>query len=314
MTTVSIPGVDYAWSHPGGSALEAAGMKFAARYLSNGASKNISRAEADDLAEHGVWSVVVWESTATRPLSGRAAGVTDAQRAAAQAAAAGMPDSRPIYFAVDFDATAKQMPVVMAYLDGAASVLGRDRTGVYGGYDTVRAALDGRHATWAWQTRAWSEGRWDSRAHMRQGATRTIGGVSCDLNTATTADYGQWMPGRTPNITPQQEDDMTPDQDARLKRVETALADLPHSQWAYRNADMAKKNPAMPQAYGYLIQTNAAVKGLTAQVAALTATVGALATKGGLTAAEITAAAQAGAQAALAELGDALTPDTTKEN
>ncbi|CAG6392787.1 DUF1906 domain-containing protein [Streptomyces cocklensis] len=204
----SIPGVDYAWSHPGGSALKAAGKRFAARYLSNDADKNIARAEADDLAQHEVSSVVVWESTAKRPLAGRAAGISDAQVAQRQATAAGMPSGRPIYFAVDFDATAGQMATVMAYLDGAASVLGRARVGVYGGYDTVRAALDGRHATWAWQTRAWSEGRWDSRAHMRQGATQTIGGVSCDLNTALTTDYGQWMPGRTPNITPQQEDGM----------------------------------------------------------------------------------------------------------
>lgn len=50
---------------------------------------------------------------------------------------------------------------------------------------------------------------------------------------------------------------------------------------------------------------------LTAQNAALTAAVTKLAAGGGLTAAEITAAAQAGAQAALAELGDAL---TDKEN
>lgn len=45
---------------------------------------------------------------------------------------------------------------------------------------------------------------------------------------------------------------------------------------------------------------------LTAQLAALTATVGALAQGGGLTAAEIEAAAEAGARAALAELGEKL--------
>jgi hypothetical protein len=196
-------GVDYAWERPGGAALQRAGKTFAARYLSNDSKKNISRAEADDLAAHGVSSVVVWESTAARPLSGRAAGISDAKAAVTQATAAGMPPSRPVYFAVDFDATKGQLPAVMAYLDGAASVLGRERTGVYGGIDVVKAALDGRHVRWAWQTRAWSEGHWDPRAHIRQGATQKIGGVSCDLNTAMTADYGQWMPGRVP-----QEEDM----------------------------------------------------------------------------------------------------------
>lgn len=48
---------------------------------------------------------------------------------------------------------------------------------------------------------------------------------------------------------------------------------------------------------------------LTAQLAALTATVGALAQGGGLTAAEIQTAAEAGARAALAELGDRLQED-----
>jgi hypothetical protein len=200
-------GVDYAWSHPGGAALQKAGKQFAARYLSNDADKNITRTEADDLAEHEVSSVVVWESTAKRPLAGRTGGIADAKAAAKQAAAAGMPPPRPIYFAVDFDATSGQMATVMTYLDGAASVLGRTRVGVYGGYDTVKAALDGGHALWAWQTRAWSEGHWDPRAHIRQGATQTIGGVSCDLNTAYAADYGQWTPGKPP-IAPQQENSM----------------------------------------------------------------------------------------------------------
>jgi hypothetical protein len=221
---VTIQGVDYAWSHPGGKALAAAGKRFAARYLSTDADKNITRAEADDLAAHGVSSVVVWETTAKRPLSGRAAGISDAQAAQRQATAAGMPSGRPIYFAVDFDAQPSQMPTVMAYLDGAASVLGKARVGVYGGYDVVRAALDGKHAAWGWQTRAWSEGHWEPRARIRQGTTQTIGGVSCDLNTATAEDYGQWTPGQTPHTS--EEDDMPSTEEF----------------WGYRNAKAGDKH------------------------------------------------------------------------
>ncbi|MEU9349019.1 glycoside hydrolase family 25 protein [Streptomyces sp. NPDC048278] len=55
--------------------------------------------------------------------------------------------------------------------------------------------------------------------------------------------------------------------------------------------------------------TNKAVTALTAQVGAISATVGELAKGGGLTAAEIQAAAEAGAQAALAKLGDRLQED-----
>lgn len=195
---VSIPGVDYAWSHPGGAALKAAGKQFACRYLSPDNSKNLTRAEADDLAAHGVWCVVVYEATAQRALSGQAGGAADAKTAQAQAAACGIPSSRPIYFAVDFDATAAQQAAINSYLDGAASVLGRSRVGIYGGYYPVKRALDAGKATWAWQTIAWSGGQWDFRAVIRQGAQKTINGVSCDLDTAIAADYGQWMPGKTP--------------------------------------------------------------------------------------------------------------------
>ncbi|GHF73877.1 glycoside hydrolase family 25 protein [Streptomyces thermodiastaticus] len=70
--------------------------------------------------------------------------------------------------------------------------------------------------------------------------------------------------------------------------------------WAYKG-----KNEKQ-DAYAYLRGTNAAVKALTAQVGALTATVSKLAQGGGLDAAEIKAAAEAGAQAALDKLADAL--------
>jgi hypothetical protein len=78
-------------------------------------------------------------------------------------------------------------------------------------------------------------------------------------------------------------------------------------------------NPARPDAHGKPMLTPASSfqrsedshfdalrREFAAQTAALTAAVAALAKGGGLTAEQITAAAQAGAQAALAELGDAL--------
>jgi hypothetical protein len=198
----TIPGVDYAWNHPGGAALQQAGKRFACRYLSADSRKNLTLSEAKDLAAHGISCVVVWESTANRALAGRAAGAADATAAAAQAAAAGMPGSRPIYFAVDFDASAGQQDEINAYLDGAASVLGRARVGIYGGYYPVKRALDAGKARWGWQTAAWSGGQWDGRAVIHQGAQMRIGGVACDLDTATAADYGQWTPGHAPTPPP----------------------------------------------------------------------------------------------------------------
>jgi hypothetical protein len=197
--TVSIPGVDYAWSHPGGASLQAAGKKFVCRYLGQDDTKILKRAEADDLAAHGIWSVVVYEDAADRALGGRAVGIGDAQRGLAQARAAGMPEDRPIFFAVDFNATEAQQTAINAYLDGAASVIGKQWTGIYGGYWPVKRALDGGHATWAWQTVGWSGSNRDSRMVILQPATTVkINGVTCDNDTALSDDFGQWKPGILP--------------------------------------------------------------------------------------------------------------------
>ena len=105
----------------------------------------------------------------------------------------GQPADRPIYFAVDVDVTAGQLAVVDAYLDGAASVLGRDRVGVYGEFDVVEHCLGGGHAAWGWQSRAWSHGRVSERAHLVQELGQVVvGGVECDVDTAHRTDFGQW--------------------------------------------------------------------------------------------------------------------------
>lgn len=212
----TIPGVDYSSGHPGGAALAAAGKAFAARYVSHTALKNISLAEATDLAAHGVSTVLVWETTANRAGAGRSAGIQDAHDALEQATAAGMLSDRPLYFAVDWDA---DPTVVAPYFQGVASVLGLPRVGGYGGYKVIRYLFDHALISYGWQTAAWSAGKWDPRAAIRQGAQKTIGGVACDLNTATAPDYGQWMPGKSPLV----EDDVaTLDADDR-KFIETTV-------------------------------------------------------------------------------------------
>lgn len=188
-------GVDYPWTHPAPSALQAAGVGFALRYLSTDPDKNLTRAEADALAEAGIWSGVVWETTTGRALAGQAAGASDARAALRQANDCGMPDGRPIYFAVDTDTT---WPNVEPYFRGVREVLTASQIGVYGGITVVAGAADSGLVTWFWQASAWSYAKWEPRAHVRQLGSITIGGVECDRNEAQTADYGQWMPGRTP--------------------------------------------------------------------------------------------------------------------
>src|SRR5690606_6517968 len=85
---MAVFGVDYSWGRPGVAALKRAGVKFVCRYLSHDTTgKNLTRAEAEELSDAGLWIVVVWQTTKNRPLDGRAAGVADARDAAAQARA-----------------------------------------------------------------------------------------------------------------------------------------------------------------------------------------------------------------------------------
>jgi GH25 family lysozyme M1 (1,4-beta-N-acetylmuramidase) len=105
------------------------------------------------------------------------------------------------------------------------------------------------------------------------------------------ADLRAWAAGTTAR---QQEDDM-PLTDADARRV-----------WAYSHGDKPDVHQTLATAATQSTAAAAGIRSLTAQVAALTATVGKLAQGGGLDAAEIKAAAEAGAQAALDKLADAL--------
>jgi hypothetical protein len=176
-------------------ALRRAGKTFAMRYLSETPAKNLSRGEAEKLAKAGVDVGVVWETAATRALSGRTGGEQDARTAEGQAKACGMPPGRPIYFAVDFDPSPAQLPAIREYFEGAASVLGKEHTGVYGGFAAVKDCLDSGVVGFGWQTAAWSGPNVDPRAQLYQHAQQaTIDGVQVDLDDAMHADYGGWKP------------------------------------------------------------------------------------------------------------------------
>lgn len=195
MTTIE--GVDYAFPpNPAPAVLAAAGKTFACRYGGPGsAAKQLTAAELAGLNAAGIAVVANAEGTAGGLAGGYAAGKSWAQQAEAHFRSLGMPADRPIYLSVDFDAGASHWAALDAAMDGAASVLGRERVGVYGGYRVIEhyASMKDRLATWYWQTYAWSGGRWHAAAHIQQYRNGvTIGGADCDLNRAMKADYGQW--------------------------------------------------------------------------------------------------------------------------
>ena len=196
-------GVDYAFNpHPSNAAMKTAGVVFVCRYISTLAvndanGKNLTPPEYKSLRAAGFGIVMVVEEGAALMLGAAPAGKAAAVHADAVVKALGMPGV-PVYFAADFDATPAQQAPINAFLDGAALVIGRARTGIYGGFYPVKRALDAGKAAYAWQTPAWSGGQWDPRAQLRQGLSFTLGGASVDHDTAITGDYGQWPRPKAP--------------------------------------------------------------------------------------------------------------------
>jgi hypothetical protein len=219
-------GVDYSAGVPSVASLKAAGVRFVARYLSPGARrKNLTRAEADQVRAGGIDVVTVYEDTVGDARGGRPAGRANATFAAQALDRLGAPPGAPCYFAVDYDAQGAALALAVDYVRGAADVLGVGRTGVYGGIRVVRACLDAGACRYAWQAAAWSGGAWEPRAHVQQHLGQvTIGGVTCDRDFATQADYGQWNSEEAD--VPLTDDDLariTAVVDARLDQTEQAL-------------------------------------------------------------------------------------------
>lgn len=188
---VRLDGVDYSHGYPGSAALNEAGQVFVCRYLAEDA-RGLTPEELADLTAGGIEVVVIYESVADRMLDGYAAGQSDAHYAQGLLVGLGLPAAMPIYFTADFDATPGQQAAIDAYLDGATSVIGLARVGVYGGYYVIERCVANQTAAWFWQTSAWSGGQVSVRNHLYQYAyDLEINGVACDRDLATQVNYGQ---------------------------------------------------------------------------------------------------------------------------
>jgi hypothetical protein len=121
---------------------------------------------------------------------GRDRGVANAHLALQDARTIGYPDHLPIFFSADAHLDAVGIPVAnaMAYLDGAASVMGINRTGAYGFREFIGPAREGGHARWFWLA-----GTEPTDREIRHGLTHfyqsnkgqiKIGGIEADLDLA----------------------------------------------------------------------------------------------------------------------------------
>ncbi len=185
-------GIDYAWGVPNITVFKRMGVHFAGGYLSPDPSKNITAAEYRAFEKAGMGMISFWESTASRALDGKSAGEHDAEQAVAQIKQLGGPyKTAPVLFTQDFGSYGGAWRTD-AYHDGTARVIGKYRAGKYGDYEACARHLS-RGYHYVCQTYAWSGGRWDPRAQLRQYSNgHTIAGLSVDFDTESGADYGQW--------------------------------------------------------------------------------------------------------------------------
>ncbi|MDT5328667.1 MAG: hypothetical protein QOF25_5819, partial [Mycobacterium sp.] len=176
--------------------------------------KPVTREYADALRAEGLQVVSCYQygkpgwptpSDFTRGYDG---GVADAQTALRLHAAAGGPDSAPIFFSVDEDIDLNTWnSLTVNWFRGINSVLAVNRTGIYGHANAcgwaLRDGVIGRSTTaghaWAWQTRAWSDGAREPAAVLYQYVIVTaadpgvlLGGTHVDVDEVLAADFGQW--------------------------------------------------------------------------------------------------------------------------
>lgn len=120
------------------SFLKAHNVKGVIRYIAGGGSwKHMGRSEYRSYVAAKIAVGFCWEGGATALEGGYSAGVAAARSSQAALGALGASKTAPVYFACDFEASGND-PAIHRFLDGAASVLGKQRVGLYAGIGPLR--------------------------------------------------------------------------------------------------------------------------------------------------------------------------------
>lgn len=179
-------GIDYTASTTAAEAkaLKVAGYGFVCRYLvpASMAWKRLTKAEADILIAAGLYIVSVFEATANRAAKGTPQGTIDGKLALAEAKIVKQPIGSAIYFAVDYDAQAKDYDLIESYLKAAQAQIPDYHVGVYGSY-AVCEEMAKRGIKYIWQTYAWSGGKKSAHTNVYQYKNGVnVCGISCDAD------------------------------------------------------------------------------------------------------------------------------------
>ena len=216
--------IDFAAGVPSASAVKRAGHIGAVRYLSPAREswmkgKPAHKKDVDSYRKAGLKVAYVWQYGKEKNADvkrGRAGGVADAKAAQKQLEALGDPKA-PVFFAVDYDITVPEWNSFgVEYFRGVNSVLGVQRTGIYGHSrvchwagpedGVVAKVATGRYL--AWVTRSWSHGHTgEGYAVLYQRVVDTastpgpkVGGVTVDVNDVLYE--GNWGHKSLPEVKP----------------------------------------------------------------------------------------------------------------
>lgn len=203
--------LDYSAGKLTGEQIKSLGYQGVMRYISPAretwmTAKPVTRAEVEDYAKHHLGVGFVWQyGGAHNPdaLRGFAGGVEDAKKAQAKCSELGRP-AHPVFFAVDFDCTLDQWNnTVSKYFKGVASILGRQRIGVYGSSrviswakeDGLIARVNDNGRVLGWVTRSWNPEGYEHEAVLYQGIHNTnVNGVNVDINEVLDDRWGHQPP------------------------------------------------------------------------------------------------------------------------
>lgn len=186
--------IDFSYDRFSPAEVKAAGRVGVVRYVASGRPLvSATKAEVDAFRAAGLSFVAVWQFGKTRPLDGHDAGVTDAKDAAVYTAGLGAAGTDPVYFSVDFPPTPTQLPTVLAYFEGVASVLGWYRVGAYANAPTIDYLHDRTPIPLFWLHNWGSAGQVPDVANLHQySINQTLNGKAVDYDRSLTPYYGQW--------------------------------------------------------------------------------------------------------------------------
>ncbi|KQB86039.1 hypothetical protein Clow_01783 [Corynebacterium lowii] len=192
--------VDFSAGVPSAAAIKAAGHVGAVRYVSLPRAawmkgKPVTIAETRLLDTASVYQYGKGETSDWR--RGALGATVHVPQAIALHTAAGGPQNRPIYMAIDDNPTpAEYTDLIRPYLAACKKALeaGGYQLGVYANYPTIERCLADGLGEFFWQHDWGSEGKIHPKATIHQvaGWQSTIEGVTVDINNLYATDWGQW--------------------------------------------------------------------------------------------------------------------------